>query len=214
LTRVKCGAQHPPVATVGSDRDTGGRILDVAWRLVAERGAADLTLADVAAAAGVSRQTVYLHVGSRAGLFVAMARRYDEAHGFPERIDRARALPPVEALEAHVRTWFAYVEEILPVARALEAATVTGGDGAAAWEDRMRGWWGCLRAAVERVAGDGRLAEGWTVDTATDWLWAQVHVARWQHLVVERGWDRSELVERTLASLRRDLVAGRRRARA
>lgn len=193
------------------DGDTGTRILDVAWRLVAERGAADLTLADVGAAAGVSRQTVYLHFGSRAGLFVAMARRHDEAHGFPERIDATRALPPVESLEGHVRTWLDYVEEILPVARALEAATATGGDGGAAWLDRMERWWQCLRLAVDRVAADRRLADGWTVDTATDWLWAQVHVSRWQHLVVERGWDRERFVEQTIASLRRDLVTGRRR---
>jgi AcrR family transcriptional regulator len=194
-----------------TEGDTATRILDVAWDLVAERGAADLTLADVAAAAGVSRQTVYLHFRNRAGLFVAMARRYDEAHGFPERIAATCALPPVERLEGHVRTWLAYVEEILPVARALEAATATGGDGAAAWQDRMELWWQCLRAAVERVADDRRLAEGWTVDTATDWLWAQVHVSRWQQLVVERGWDREQFVDRTVDSLRRDLLSSRRR---
>jgi hypothetical protein len=30
---------------------------------------------------------------------------------------------------------------------------------------------------VERVAAEGGLADGWTTDTATDWIWAQVQPA-------------------------------------
>jgi AcrR family transcriptional regulator len=41
---------------VSAAGDTRARILDTAWGLVRERGVAAVTLADVAAATGVSRQ--------------------------------------------------------------------------------------------------------------------------------------------------------------
>ena len=74
--------------------------------------------------------------------------------------------------------------EILPVARALEAAAITGEAGGEAWRDRMDDLHGVFRAAVERV----ELAPGWTVDSATDWAWARVQPSGFDHLVGERGW--------------------------
>ena len=94
-------------------------------------------MAGVAEAAGVSRQLVYIHFTSRAGLLTAMARDHDRRSGFAARVAATHELPPAEGLERLVREWLAYVPEILPVARALEAASITGEDGAEAWRDRM-----------------------------------------------------------------------------
>ena len=186
--------------------DARERILETAWSLARERGVHAVTVADIAAASGVSRQLVYHHFDSRAGLLVAMTRHYDAAHGFRGRVAEARSLPPVEALEALLRLWCAYVPEILPVARALEAAMTTGDEGGEAWRDRMDDIHEAFRLAVERVAGDGRLAPGWDVASAADWLWARSHVAVWQHLVVERGWSPKRYVERSVASMLAELV--------
>ncbi|WP_365708818.1 TetR family transcriptional regulator, partial [Parvibaculum sp.] len=41
---------------------TRGEILDAAWTLIAERGAS-VSLGEVAAAAGITRQSVYVHFG-------------------------------------------------------------------------------------------------------------------------------------------------------
>jgi AcrR family transcriptional regulator len=60
------------------------RLLEVTRRLVAERGAG-IAMADVARAAGVSRQAVYLHFTSRASLFVAVVRQMDEQAGIHDR---------------------------------------------------------------------------------------------------------------------------------
>ena len=146
----------------GTRGDTRARILDTAWKLVGERGVEAVTVADVAAAAGVSRQLVYVHFENRAGVLVAMARRHDVRSGFAGRVAEAAALAPVAALERLLREWFAYLPEILPVARALEAAAVNGDEGGAAWRDRMDDLREVLAAAVDRVATDGRLARGWT----------------------------------------------------
>jgi hypothetical protein len=95
------------------------------------------------------------------------------------------------------------VPEILPVARALEAALVTDDDGGSAWRDRMDELHEVLRKAVGRLD----IADGWTVDTAADWAWARIQPSTWQHLVQERGWTPQRYTERTVGSLQQELSA-------
>jgi AcrR family transcriptional regulator len=186
--------------------DTRARILDTAWRLVQERGIGAVTLADIAAATGVSRQLLYVHFENRAGLLVAMARRHDVHSGFAGRAAQAGSLPPVEALERLLRLWFAYLPEILPVARALEAAATNGDEGGVAWRDRMGDLWEVFATAVDRVERDGRLADGWTAATAADWVWARAHPATYQHLVVDRAWPADDYVDRAVHSVLSEVV--------
>ena len=77
----------------GTRGDTRARILDTAWGLVRERGIGAVTVADIAAATGVSRQLLYVHFENRAGLLVAMARRHDVRSGFAGRAAETRSLP-------------------------------------------------------------------------------------------------------------------------
>ncbi len=63
-----------------------------------------------------------------------------------------------------------------------------------------------FRRAVHRVADEGRLAAGWTVETAADWIWARVQPSNHAHLVQERGWTAADYTERTVASLLAELV--------
>jgi AcrR family transcriptional regulator len=188
--------------------DTRARILDTAWALVRERGIDAVTVADIAAATGVSRQLVYVHFENRAGLLVAMARRQDVRSGFAARVTEARSLPPVAALEQLLRSWFAYLPEILPVARALEAAAINGAEGGVAWRDRMGDLRDQVAAAVERVRDDGRLAEGWTAVAATDWVWARAQPATWDHLVGDRGWAPEAYADRAVGSILAEVIAG------
>jgi AcrR family transcriptional regulator len=186
--------------------ETRSRILEAAWEHVRERGVEGVSVKDVAAAAGVSRQLVYFHYGNRAGLLLAMARHQDRRSGIVDRVAAARELPPVEAFEALLRAWCAYIPELLPVARALEAALITGDEGGAAWEDRFADLHGVFREAIDRVADEGRLAPGWTVDTATDWAWARTQPSSWDYLVGMRGWSPEEWTERIIRSVLAELV--------
>jgi AcrR family transcriptional regulator len=188
-------------------RDSRDHILETAWSLTRERGVQAVTVADIAAASGVSRQLVYHHFDSRAGLLVAMARHHDAAQGFRRRVVETRELAPADALEALLRVWCAYIPDILPVARALEAAVTTGDEGGEAWRDRTDDIHEAFRLAVERVADDGRLAGGWDVTTAADWVFARSHISTWQYLVVERGWSKKAYIERTVTSILREIVA-------
>jgi AcrR family transcriptional regulator len=190
------------------ERDTRTRILETAWRLVGERGLQDVTVADIAAASGVSRQLVYHHFDGRSGLLLAMARHHDEVTGFRRRVVASRELDPVDGLHTLLRLWLEYVPLILPVARALEAAAATGDEGGVAWRDRMDDIRAAFRLAAERLEAGGRLAQPWTPDTAADWMTARTHVALWQQLVVERGWAPADYAERAIASITAEIVAG------
>jgi hypothetical protein len=136
-----------------------------------------------------------------------MARYHDKESGFAGRVAATRELPSAEGLEGLLRAWLRYVPEILPVARALEAAEITGDEGGAAWRDRMGSLREVFRAAVERVERDGRLAEGWTVETAADWVWARSHLETWQHLVGERGWSPADYAELSVRSILAEVLA-------
>jgi AcrR family transcriptional regulator len=182
--------------------ETRSRVLEAAWQRVRDHGAAAVSVKDIAAAAGVSRQLVYFHYGNRAGLLLAMARHRDKASGFAGAVAAARALPPVEALEALLRAWCAYLPELLPVARALEAALVTGDEGGNAWRDRMGDLHETFRLAVERV----ELSPAWTPASATDWIWSRVQPSTYAHLVQERGWTPHEYTERTVTALLADVL--------
>jgi AcrR family transcriptional regulator len=195
------------MTTTELSAETRERILDAAWRLVRDQGAAAVSVKDVAAAAGVSRQLVYFHYRNRAGLLLAMARHQDQRSGFRRRVAATRELPPVAGFEAFLREWCAYLAEILPVARALEAAYITGDEGGEAWQDRMGELHEACRLAVDRVARDNRLAPGWTVPLAADWAWSRVLPSTWAHLVGMRGWDPASYTDRTVASLLADLIA-------
>ena len=187
-------------------RNARAHILDTAWGLVGERGVQAVTVADIAAASGVSRQLVYHHFESRAGLLVAMTRHHDAASGFRKRLVATRDLEPVEGFEAGLGLWLGYVPEVLHVARALEAALIAGDEGGAAWRDRMDDIREAFRLAVARVDEAGRLAPGWTVDTAADWVYARTHISTWQQLVVDRGWAAADYVERTIASVMTEVL--------
>lgn len=52
----------------------------------------------------------------------------------------------------------------------------------------------------------GRLAEGWSVDEAADWMWTTVHPTHYHHPTAERGWTANAARQRILASLERELL--------
>jgi AcrR family transcriptional regulator len=192
---------------------TRARILETAWRLMGERdGHRAVSMAEIAKAAGVSRQLVYLHFETRAGLFAAMTRWEDERTGFQQRVYDAVCLPPPDGLEQLVRTWIEYLQIIAPVATTLESAPA-GDAGRVAWDQRMNELRGVFRSAVADIDGAGRLAAGWTIDEAADWAWSQAHLTAWRNLVGVRGWSQGAFADRCAATILNELVseAGARR---
>ena len=179
------------------DPRTRTRILEATWRLMVERNGRGVRMGDVAEAAGVSRQAVYDHFGSRAELMVATARYGDEVRGLEERLIGYRtATGGVERLEAFVEFWGNYIPEIHGIARALLAARESDAAVAAAWDDRMRVVQEACSDIVGRLQSDGMLAPGWSRDEAGEMLWTILSIGNWENLTQERGWPVSLYVAR------------------
>lgn len=187
---------------MGARKQTSTRslLLESAWRLMSERPAAEVTLAEVGRAAGVSRQTVYLHFASREGLLVAMADDHDERSGFTVRVAAAYAMAPRDGLERLVREWCAYMREIEPVATGLEAEFLSQGDGRAAWRDRMAELWSAFRIVIGRAQRAGLVGADADKDEMADVIWATCHFSTWRNLVGERGWSDERFVAHALAT--------------
>jgi len=187
--------------------DTRTTLLKTAWRLIEKRGVARVTLGDIADAAGVSRQAIYQHFGSRAGLLIAMTRHRDAtSKAAREMMVVARKTNSRAGFGQFIRLWFRHVAAILPVARSIEAAAVGDEDARAVWDDRMEELRKGMRTIVDSLATAGQLADRWTREEATDWFWSRTHIDVWSHLTSDRQWPPEQVVRRVTDSLRSDLV--------
>jgi AcrR family transcriptional regulator len=196
------------MATTERADATRTRILEAAWQLISGRGGHQaVSMAEIATAAGVSRQLVYLDFETKAGLLAAMTRWVDETSGFGQRINDAVCLPRRDGLEQLIRTWLEYLPVIVPVASALESAPA-GDAGRKAWDERMNDLREAFRFVIATLDEAGLLKAGWTVDTAADWAWGRSHLSAWRHMVLERGWSPEEYADRCVRSVLDELVAG------
>jgi AcrR family transcriptional regulator len=202
LTHVKVGDEGDPV----DDESTRDRILSAAWQVARERGSVQFTLAEVASRAGVSRQALYLHFNNRAGLLLEMARRIDHSSGFVGRVAATRRRPALPGFRQVLRLWYEHLGEILPVARALEAAAITADEGSTAYHDRMDAWRETLRISIAALRDAGLLRPGWTVNRATDWVWARTQPANYDYLVRHRRWPARAMTDRTIRSIVAELT--------
>ena len=186
--------------------DTRERILAATWRLMERSQDLNVRIADIAAAAGVSRQAVYLRFGNRPNLLLA-AVQYRDMTSPTGAIKRAAEEDPVpDALRHFVQAWFEHIPRIQPVAGLLAAASQVDSEAKVAWEDRMALLRRLSLALAQRLADGGVLKPEWTVEQAADWIWHRTHLDGWRHLVTERGWDTADYGRFVCASLERDLL--------
>lgn len=88
------------------DRARRAALEKAAYQAIYERGYAGVTLADIAAHAGVSRGTLVYHFGSRAGLLAAVMRRFTRTITAATRRALRLAVTPEEKLRAYVDNQF------------------------------------------------------------------------------------------------------------
>jgi AcrR family transcriptional regulator len=151
---------------------TGDRILDAALSC-AETGP-DFTMADVARAAGLSRQAIYLHFPDRKTLLIALLLRAKEEHPSPKLEDAPSARAALGALVARFAEIY---PKVWPVVRAQENET---GNRSIAPD---------CRALAERFRSEGALAAHLSPSAAADLLATLLSLAVWKELVIARGWD-------------------------
>ena len=185
---------HSP-ARAESARQTRRRIVGAARELFESRGYAGTTIDAVAEAAGVSRRTVFLSVGSKAELLktawdwavvgddepVPMAQR-------PQVLAMLQITDPAELVRLWVGQVLSIAERLAPLEMVLNRAVDADAEAAA-----LR-----ARIDVERRGGAlmfvthlesvGGLRDGLTVDAAADICWVLMNPLLQARLRTDCGW--------------------------
>jgi len=191
--------------------ETKAAILEAAWRLIAEKGRVDVSQGDIAAAAGVSRQSIFYAFGNRTGLLTAMVRHKDATSPRLARVmevAQQQRSDPGQLLDV-VGAWIDYIPDIYPVASLLDAAGLTDAEARAAIDDRMIGLLlAGLVARLRAMKKRGQLAPGTEPDRAAQAIWEAAHLRAWRSLVVECGWTPEEFKQSRLA-IARSFLKGR-----
>lgn len=189
-------------------KDTRSHILETTWRLMEKQQGRGVRLSDIAAAAGLSRQAIYLHFANRTDLMVATTQYMDEALDLNKRLAVwGSAADGGAKLDAFIAFWGAYLPEIYPVARALMVSLEDDEAAAAAWHDRMQAVRSGCGDTMQRLEEEELLATCWTVDQAADLLWSMISVESWVRLTAEAGWTQADFIERLQVAARRVFVA-------
>ena len=175
--------------------DTKTRILSETMRLMEQNRGQGVRISDVADAAGISRQAVYLHFSNRTELLVATVRFADEIHGVEARLQLfIKATTGIEMLRGYIDFWGNYVPLIYGLARALLASRAVDEAASAAWEDRMDVLRTGCRSVIECLIRDGVLRTGLDADQATDLLWSLLGIGIWENLTIDRGWSKDQYI--------------------
>jgi AcrR family transcriptional regulator len=183
--------------------ETKGLILEAAWDLITEVGRTDVAMTEVAARAGVSRQTVFYAFGGRPNLLLAMVRHKDTR---TDHVARLRAVgaqpdPGPETLIDYSKAWLDYLPVIYPVGILLDAASINDPEAAAAWNDRMiTALLGGYRRLTQSIHKRHPLPTN--PDQLADTIWALVHPTTYRRLVEDCGWSGEAFRSHQLAIIR------------
>ena len=190
-----------------TQRNNKTKILEACLRQFMESGYRGVGLEQVAREAGVSRQAVYLHFQSKAGLLVAAMRHIDQMVGIAETLQQAlESGTALDTLDAMTAAYAAIEPQIYKVASFLYSARRDDPAAEAAWQDRMVFRRESSRKIVEKLRREGLLSRGWTVDAAADFVTALLSLRTYEYLVVERGWTRRRFVKRLRTVLHSTIV--------
>jgi AcrR family transcriptional regulator len=136
------------------------RVLEAAERLMRDDAFHAATMDELAAAAGVSRATVFNRFGSKLGVLTALFKRGMEGPEMQAIQDALAIEDPLEALEAVIAAGCAIWEAWGFVHEQLQAIVVLEPGASALIEEQKIDQRADLRALVRRLARAGRLRPG------------------------------------------------------
>jgi len=164
-------------------------ILESAWKLVVDSQTTSFSLNDVARAAGVSRQAVYLHFGSRAGLLLALTQHVDDSLDIDGKLDATiDASSPVSRARRFISLTTRFAGETHEIALVMERERDRDPEVAAAFDERTQRRLTLLTDIFFHLEFDGMLNPDWTVERAADGIWAFSSPSMYELLVKHRCW--------------------------
>ena len=188
-------------------------IVSAASRLFATRGYAGTSMDDIAAAAGVSRATVFNAVGGKAQLLktaldVAIVGD-DDPRSLPER-ERSRAIRAEPDPRRYLERYAAFVAEangrVAPITEAMRGAAGADADARLVWTKHQAERRIGAANVVADVVNKGGLRRGVSRDEAADIVWVLIDATVYAQLVFERGWTPSRYESWLAATLKQQLV--------
>lgn len=190
------------------DPNTRRRILDAAVELAAQLGPS-MRLADVATAAGVSHQGLYLHFRGRSALLVAMLPHMVETFDIPRLHQQVLDAPDgPSAIDRMVGFLGLLNQRLDSIAWVLEEAQHLDETFGHDWRRRVAG----LRDSIEsdvitRLSKEGTLRREWSVSEATDLFLAITTLGAWRELTGELGWTTGQYTKNATRIIRTALLS-------
>jgi AcrR family transcriptional regulator len=189
-------------------RRTRRAIVTAAHELFLAQGYAATTIDGIAAAAHVSRRTVFNSVGGKAAL-LKLALDWaivgdDEPIAMADRpaVRAIRAEPdPRKALMLWVQTVTAVASRIAPLSEVLTAAADADPAAAELLAEASRNRMFGPTALIKYLASLDGLAAGVTEQRAAELCWALIDGHLYQLLVIQRGWSIAEFTRWLFDSL-------------
>jgi AcrR family transcriptional regulator len=169
-------------------------ILRAAHDLFVRQGYGRTTIADIAAAAGVSAETIYAAFKNKPTL---LHRVWDVTIGGDDEDVAFHERPEVQAIRAepdlgkrlmlHARFATATARRITPFLLAVEAAAAVDDKAAAMLAEMGRQRFAGMGVMAAEAAATGQLAV--TEQECREVVWSMTDGVLWHRLVVERGWS-------------------------
>lgn len=176
-------------------QSTRERIIDAASRLFVERGYASTSIEEIAAAAGVSRATVFTSVGGKPALLkmaldVAIVGDAEPVN-LPDR-PRSVAIRAEPDPRKYLTRYAGLVTEmggrLAGIYEAVRGAAGVDPDARALWKSHLdQRRQGAANVVVD-VVGKGRLRAGLDREAAADIVWLLNDAGLYHLLVLHRGW--------------------------
>lgn len=187
---------------------TRTRILKSTWALLEDGSGSAVRMSDIAKAAKISRQALYLHFPNRAELLVATTHYLDEIYDVEAKLVASRtAKAGADRLNAWIEVWGNYIPKIYGIATALMAMQDNDAEAHAAWEDRTQAVRHGCAAAISALQMDNLLSPSLSEKEATDILWTLLSVRNWEQLRMGCEWSQDRYIEVTQAIAARMLIA-------
>jgi AcrR family transcriptional regulator len=186
---------------VSSEPTTRSRVLASTLKLV-QSAKGPVAMSDIAKAAGLSRQALYLLFADKADLFIGLLRYADAKRGLVQELAKIRdAASGVEALLAVIDLQARLNPRYKPLFDAFEILRRQDPAAEQAWQDRLYHRMEGCRSIVARLAAEGRLRPGLDHGVAADLIWTMTSIATWDDLVSRRGWSAAQYRDHVAALL-------------
>lgn len=189
-----------------SAEETRRRILDAVCQRLRSAPAEPVSIDQIARMARVSRSTVYLVFGSRAGLFGALGADLLARGGFGSMLQAASHPDAREALRGGIRGVIGMYAAHRDVLRALNSMAQLDADAVGGAVQRMdEGRAAGMAVQARRLADQGILRADVTLDAATDLLCLLTSFDSFDLLLTGRGLSAAKAAELLITTAERAL---------